>query len=291
MSARLAVVGDVHRRFDEVDVAYFDAAGNDLTLFVGDIANYAHAQGIETARVIGKLKSPALFMPGNHDGVNPGQLLAEVVGSRRVANALGGGQQQRCREIRRELGAVEMVGYSLHDYSFGGVSFTIVAARPHSMGGPNVAFRKYLEAEFGVSKMEESSEKLRRLVDDSRHENLIFFAHNGPTGLGARRDDIWGCDFRKTEGDFGDLDLEQAVAHARSSGKSVLAVIAGHMHHALKGGGTRTWQREESGTLYLNAARVPRRFRDAGGVVHRHHVLVTLEAEGAQAEEMLIAGG
>ncbi len=27
-------------------------------------------------------------------------------------------------------------------------------------------------------------------------DTLIFLAHNGPTGLGGQKDDIWGCDFR-----------------------------------------------------------------------------------------------
>jgi hypothetical protein len=40
--------------------------------------------------------------------------------------------------------------------------------------------------------------------------------------LGDRKSDIWGCDFRPEEGDFGDPDLRTPVDHARPIGKSVL---------------------------------------------------------------------
>jgi hypothetical protein len=69
-------------------------------------------------------------------------------------------------------------------------------------------------------------------------------------------------------------------------GKRVLAVIAGHMHHALKGRGHRTWCVERDGTLYVNAARVPRVFRQ-GGVEKRHCVEVVIERDRATAREVL----
>jgi hypothetical protein len=68
----------------------------------------------------------------------------------------------------------------------------------------------------------------------------------------------------------------------------VPAVIAGHMHWSLQGGGVRRWQVEREGTLYLNPARVPRHFHDADGTYH-HHVSLTLGPDGAVAEEVRVA--
>ena len=90
--------------------------------------------------------------------------------------------------------------------------------------------------------------------------DLLVLSHNGPAGLGDRADSIWGCDFREEEGDWGDPDLTQAIDHARAQGKRVLAVIGGHMHLRTKQGVERPWRTERDGTLYLNAARVPRIF-------------------------------
>ena len=64
--------------------------------------------------------------------------------------------------------------------------------------------------------MQESAERLKELVDECPAERIIFFAHNGPTGLGEDRSDIWGCDFRPAGGDFGDPDLRIAIDHART---------------------------------------------------------------------------
>jgi len=77
------------------------------------------------------------------------------------------------------------------------------------------------------------------------------------------------------------------VRYARARGKNVRAVIAGHMHHHLKGGGQRRWRVERDGTLYLNAARVPRIF-PRGGRTLRHHVELVLDADRVMAREVLL---
>jgi uncharacterized protein (TIGR04168 family) len=91
---------------------------------------------------------------------------------------------------------------------------------------------------------------------------VLFLAHNGPSGLGGQAQDLWGRDFDPDGGDWGDADLRGAIEHARGRGLRVLAVLAGHMHWALRGrpGVQRRWQLQERGTLYVNAARVPRVF-------------------------------
>ena len=162
----------------------------------------------------------------------------------------------------------------------------VIVGRPHSMGGSTLSFAPQLAEAHGVRSLAESTEKLKRCVDDSTSRDLLFLAHNGPTGLGTRRTDIWGCDFRREEGDFGDEDLRLAIAHAVSRGKRVLAVIAGHMHHRLRGGGQRNWVTRQDGILYVNAARVPRIFEERGHVYH-HHIDLRIEDGEAEAIEVL----
>lgn len=281
---RLAVVGDVHLCWDEADVRYFDESDYDAVLFVGDLCGYRQRPGLRVARAIAAMRVPTLVMPGNHDGVHLLHLAAEVFGWRRLAKGLGGGQRRRVRRMERALGSATVCGYSLHPT---GAGVTIVAARPHAMGGPHLPFGRHLRRAYGVGSLAESAEELRALVDRVRDDRIVFLAHNGPTGLGDRRHAPFGCDFRPEEGDWGDPDLREAVDYAKASGRRVLAVVAGHMHHALQGGGTRTWQVETDGSLYVNAARVPRILEREGRRLH-HHVRLEIDAHGVRAREMWI---
>jgi uncharacterized protein (TIGR04168 family) len=285
---RIAVIGDVHLFWGEEDVAFFERSAYDLLLFVGDVADYSQRRALPVLRSIGRLGVPSLFIAGNHDGARLSQFVAEAMGWGRLAHVLGRGQARRCAEMQAALGRVPLCGYSRHPFSIRGFDFAVLAARPHSMGGSQAAFRRYLARAFGVGGIEASAARLRELVDACPLERLVVLAHNGPSGLGARREDIWGCDFRPREGDFGDDDLRLLVEHARARGKRVLAVVAGHMHHELKGGGRRIWSLSRDGTLYVNAARVPRVFVENGRRL-RHHVLLELDGERAAAREVLIA--
>jgi uncharacterized protein (TIGR04168 family) len=287
---RIAVVGDVHVHWDEADLAYFNRSDYDLLLFVGDLARYAHSGGLRVARSLSRLSRPALVMPGNHDGVRALQLLAEISQNRPLIHLLGRGQRKRCAALRRALAPLPMVGYSRHDYSVRGLDFAVLAARPHSMGGPTLGCAPYLSRTFGIASLEESAERLKQLVEECPAQHVIFFAHNGPTGLGNHRSDIWGCDFRPAEGDFGDPDLRVAIDHARARSKKILAVVAGHMHHALAGGGERRWLVERDGLLYINAARTPRIF-DRGQQRLRHHVVLETDGFRTRAEEVLAPSG
>lgn len=283
---RLGVIGDIHLCFDEVDVRQLDEEGYDALLFVGDLAAYSVKGGLEIARRIASLSTPTYVMPGNHDAAHVGQMAAEVLEVDALIPLLNLGQEDREAELADALRPAILTGYSRHTLEVDGRVVEIVAGRPHSAGGPRLAFRPHLDARFGVEDLEDSVRTLTALVDESEADELLFFAHNGPHGLGGKRDDIWGCDFRKEEGDFGDLDLERAIEHARRRGKRVRAVVAGHMHHALRGGGHRRWQLERDGTLYLNAARVPRIFERAGRTL-RHHVELRVDADRVHAREVL----
>ncbi len=284
---RIALVGDVHLRFTDDDVAYFNDSGYDQLLFVGDLAGYANHGALDVARRIARLTRPALVIAGNHDAVRLPHLAAEVARRPRLAQILGIGQGRLCDELADALSPVPLCGYSRHELRFRDQHVSLVVGRPHAMGGSYISFEPHIRERFNVSSIEASAARLSGLVDACESKRVLFLAHNGPSGLGAGRADIWGCDFRKEEGDFGDEDLRLAVEHARGSGRRVLAVLAGHMHHAIKGGGERRWQLDQSGVLYVNAARVPRIFEREGRRV-RHHVAITLSADGAQAKPVLV---
>ena len=276
---KIGVVGDVHLAWDERDTQVLDALGYDLILFVGDLAGYGAQGGLAIARDIAKLRTPALVQPGNHDAVTVPQLAAEVFRTPGLAReALSLGMKARVRQLAKALGPVPLCGYSLH--RFERHALTVVAARPHSMGGPRLGFRRYLARRFGVRTLSDSAARLCALIDGvPAQDRVLILAHCGPRGLGSTRDAIYGCDFRPQQGDWGDPDLTEALTHAAAREKRVLAVVAGHMHHALRGGGERVWHTQRAGVHHVNAARVPRVRRGHQGE-ERHHVRLTLEDDG-----------
>jgi uncharacterized protein (TIGR04168 family) len=173
-------------------------------------------------------------------------------------------------------------------------ALTLIAGRPHSMGGPDLAFAEHMHDAWGVATMAESTARLKLLVDQAGTRDVLFVAHNGPTGLGSEPADMWGNDFRPGGGDWGDPDLAAAIVHARASGRRVLGVIAGHMHLRTKGGDERPWHAERAGVLYVNAARVPRIFAADGAEgmdVHRHHLAVSLTRDAFEVAEVLVTQG
>jgi len=281
---KLAIVGDIHGHWGDEDVRWFNASDRDALLFTGDLAGFRHADTLRIARSIGGLEKPAFLVPGNHDTAPLVAFLAELSGND-LLRRLSTRQGRRHEELRDALGPVVVGGFTKH--ALGDVD--LIVGRPHPMGGSEFSFRRHLEAVYGVSDLEQSAARLAALVDGAR-ERVIFLAHNGPTGLGEHRTDIFGRDFGGREGDWGDADLRAAVDRAVASGRAVLAVVAGHMHHRIQGGGKRAWQVERDGVLYVNAARVPRVFA-AGGTRRsrkmRHHVLLTIDGGRAQAEEVL----
>jgi uncharacterized protein (TIGR04168 family) len=278
-SVRIGVVGDVHLLWDDRDVSLVDRAAYDLVLFVGDLAGYGADGALRVARSIAKLQTPALVIPGNHDAVTTLQLGSEVFyTSEAMRRVLAVGMSGRVASLRRALGSIPLCGYSAHRFESHAV--TVIAARPHSIGGPRIAFARYIARTFGVKTMEDSAARLRALFDAvPSGDRIVVLAHCGPTGLGETRDAIYGNDFRPEQGDWGDPDLAHALQHARAAGKSVIAVVAGHMHHKLRGGGERAWLVESDGVKHVNAARVPRRRRSPRGE-ERHHV--SLEVRGSE---------
>ncbi len=284
---KIAIIGDIHLHFSEADVRYLNESDYDLVLFIGDLTNFGSGKGHKPAFLISRLTKSTLFIPGNHDTVNLLQLVSESLGFRFFAYLFGLGMVRRVKSFERRLGDVTLSGYSSHSFNKTEASFDLVAARPFSMGGPCLNFKYYLRNQYNIASMADSVKKLHRCIDATRFDRIMFLSHNGPTGLGKRRDAIFGCDFKKEEGDYGDPDLAHAIDYARNRGKQVLAVIAGHMHHELKGGGRRQWHEVRHGTHYINAARVPRIFSKDDRLIH-HHVCLTLDNSEVNVREVLV---
>ncbi len=282
---KLAVIGDVHHAWNEVDTAYFNASDHDAILFVGDIYNYSLQRGLKAAAELSRLEKPALLIPGNHDAVHPAQLAAEITRRPSLIRLTSLGHDKRVQALREAVGGVQVGGYSVHQID----DVDVIVGRPHAMGGSSISFAPHLRSAYGIESLDDSIERLRQCVDESSAERVLFLAHNGPAGLGATRTDLWGVDFRREEGDFGDEDLRAAIEYAKIRGKHVLAVVAGHMHHRLAGGGKRRWCEERDGILYVNAARVPRIFEDRTGLIH-HHVDLVIDGTHVEAIEVLRHG-
>jgi uncharacterized protein (TIGR04168 family) len=275
---RIGILGDIHQQFDAVDVDTFNRASYDHLLITGDLADFRAEEALATAAILSKLSCPTLLIPGNHDLLSTRQFLAELGGPDALRRLTARGQAERAAQFKAALDPVFVGGYSLHRITADHPQLTVIVARPFSFGGPTLGCTPYLTKAYGVDSLDASAAKLCELVNTADTTDLLFLAHNGPTGLGETADAIWGCDFKREMGDFGDSDLRTAIDYAQSTGKRVRAVVAGHMHHALKHGGQRTWQVNHNGVAYINAARVPRIF-DQDGRTMRHHIELVIHEE------------
>ncbi|MEH6516051.1 MAG: metallophosphoesterase [Halioglobus sp.] len=282
-SFRLGIIGDLHTHWDSVDVAQFANLDYDLLFFTGDLGGGTQDSSLRVARGISGLRQPTLVMPGNNDTGDIDQLAAELAHQSGVNQLMS-----IARNEDQTTSGITLCGYSLHPVRCADMDIDIIAARPHSMGGPDLSFPEYMQQTYGVLSMADSIARLRQLVDQAQSGRLVFLGHNGPLGMGEQPDDMWGCDFRNPPGgDWGDPDLAAAIEYAVQSGKQVLAVIAGHMHLRTKQGSERPWLIERNGITHINASRVPRIFSGKDDV-YRHHVALTIGANSIEAEEILL---
>jgi len=279
--ARIAVVGDLHSAWQPFDTHYFNQSDYGLLLVTGDLGGSARRDGLAIARSLARLEKRTLILPGNADSPEYAKLSAEFSYQRGRAGLM---DALRPNEGR---GRVEIAGYGLHAFELGKGSVAVISARPFATGGSDFSFPALLEQSFGIRSLAESSERLRSLVDDATSDALVFLGHNGPTGLGHDRAALWGRDFDARAGDWGDSDLADAVAHAVAQRSRPIAVVAGHMHWSLRGGGQRRWTAERDGVVYINAACVPRIVADSGDAVH-HHVALSLGAAGFSVEKVAV---
>lgn len=273
---RIAIIGDVHDQWDEHDAVMLHSLQADLALFVGDFGNEA----VEVVRSIAALDLPKAAILGNHDA----WYTATPWGQRKCP-------YDRATEDRVQmqldlLGEVH-VGYGKLDFPL--LDLTVVGGRPFSWGGREWRTKTFYRERFGIHNFEESADCLMRAVDEAAHNTLIFIGHCGPTGLGDRPESPCGKDWNPIGGDFGDPDLETAIAYAHKLGKSVPLVTFGHMHHSLRH--RKDIQRERLSidahkTIYLNAACVPRIIRTESTCV-RNCSLVTLEQNQVQQASLV----
>lgn len=262
---KIAVVGDVHDHWDHEDEVALKSLGVDLVLLVGDFGN----ESVEVVRSVSQMNLPKAVILGNHDA---------------WYNATDWGIQQcpydRTQENRLQqqldlLGDLH-VGYGKLDFPELGLS--VVGSRPFSWGGSSWKNEKFYRDRCGVSSFEESVERIVTAASKTQSETVILIGHNGPTGLGILPEDPCGRDWKPLGGDHGDPDFEQAIAEIQQLGKAVPLVAFGHMHHTLRH--TKQQLRRaihtSEGTVYLNAASVPRITQNQGDRL-RNFSVVTLE--------------
>jgi uncharacterized protein (TIGR04168 family) len=280
---RIGLIGDLHGAFDPVDAEDLDACEYERLVFVGDLGPGTLEADRKVARAMARLRTPTMVMPGNNDAAHAPTLRAELGHQRGMASLLRKSGATHRSPLVEASADVTWCGYGAHAVRVG-EGVTIVSGRPYSMGGGELSYADALLEQYGVRSLDESRDRLVSLVDSVRTRSVVFLAHNGPTGLGSERDALWGRDFAPGGGDHGDPDLRAALDHAIARGLRVLGVIAGHMHHHLRGGGTRRWLERRGDVVFINPACVPRIVSRDGGV-HRHHVVLRLSDARLDAEE------
>jgi uncharacterized protein (TIGR04168 family) len=271
LTLKIAVVGDIHDLWELEDNAALKHLGVDLALFVGDYGNEA----VEVVRRIAAIDLPKAAVMGNHD--------AYYSASKKGLNAC---PYDRNREdwvqLQMDLLGEAHIGYGKREFPQFGLS--VVGSRPFSWGGSKWRYRKFYRDRFDVRNFDESAELILAAADEAENSTLIFLGHVGPYGLGARPADPCGRDWGNKSGDYGDPDFAEAIALTQQSGKSVPLVAFGHMHHQLKS--TRQLRQrialDAAGTVYFNAANVPRIEQSATGT-RRSFSLVTLSQGKVQS--------
>ncbi len=243
--ATLTVVGDVHRWWRAADAIHLERTRPDLSLFVGDLGD----EDVEMVGKVVELPVPKAVMLGNHD--------AWQSFGRRAATP-------KLREILALRGD-DHLAYGVREVTRGGIS--VIGARPFSWGGQSLRSPELYDEIYGIHTMRQSAAAIVDAARNAQHRDLVILAHNGPLGLGGETSDIFGKDFGKPGGDWGDRDLALAIQRIEGFGLRVRAVIAGHMHHKLvhPRGAERTRFVRRGDTLFLNCAFVPRVRQAANG--------------------------
>jgi uncharacterized protein (TIGR04168 family) len=274
-SIKIAVVGDVHDRWDENDEIALKHLGIDLVLFVGDFGNEA----VGVVRAIAQLNLPKAVIFGNHDGwysiTERGRKKCPY--DRQVEDRL---------QTQIDLFADVHVGYGKLD--FPEFDLTVVGARPFSWGGSKWKHGEFYSHRYGVNSFEESTACMVDAVKTAAHDTVIFIGHCGPKGLGDAAEDPCGKDWKPIGGDHGDPDFAAAIAQSQSLGKSIPLVAFGHMHHQLRHTKHQLRKRldQRRGTVYLNAASVPRIVQTELGW-QRNFSVVTMD-KGVVTEAALV---
>ena len=217
----------------------------DAVLFVGDLGD----GDLRIVKAIKKLSVPTAVILGNHDRAKDrtGELL----------------------RIQLNLFGDLHCGWSMRKWQTPNLG--VVGARPCSSGGGFHISSEVLGA-FGPITLKESVRRIVVAAEDVPPTiPLVILAHVGPTGLGSEVNSLCGRDWKAPSMDWGDKDLEIALDQIRKRRIPDL-VVFGHMHHELKNGSRnrQTFLRDRWGTVYLNTACVPRRFKASNGEMLTH---------------------
>lgn len=259
----IAAIGDIHDQWSDHDNEALAALNVDLALFVGDFGN-------EAVPIVGTIAAstvPKAVMLGNHDA----WYSASPWGQKRCPY-----DRDREDRVQQQLDLLgpDHVGYGHKDLSRLGLS--VVGGRPFSWGGDAWKNEQFYRDRYGVHSFDESGERIKTATAAATYDHLIFLAHNGPFGLGREPEDPCGRDWQPRGGDFGDPDLTAAIEFARDRDRRVSLVVFGHMHHRLRHRSDRLRRivtQDAAGTLYLNAACVPR-LQTLDGTPAHHFMLV-----------------
>ena len=264
---KIAIVGDVHDRWEAADEIALQHLGVDLVLFVGDFGN----ESVQVVREIAAVKLPKATVFGNHDA----WYSASDWGKQKCPYDR---QKEDWVQDQIDLLKETHVGYSKLD--FPELQLTVVGSRPFSWGGDVWKNAEFYKERFGVTSFAESTAKIVAAAETAAYDTVIFLGHNGPVGLGSNANDPCGKDWQPLGGDYGDPDLTEAIASVRKLGKTIPLVTFGHMHHDLrytKQHLRKTFAISSEGTMYLNAARVPRIIQTPQGDKLRNFSLVYLQ--------------
>ena len=261
---RLAVVGDPHGAWDASDAALLEQLLPDALLVVGDLSDGQPRIPAELRR----LPLPLACILGNHD----------------AGKDSSGGTLQRQLQGLGELHC----GWALRELRPPGLA--VVGARPGTAGG-GFQLSRAVRAVFGPLTLEDSA---GRITEAARQADpalpLVLLAHCGPAGLGSAAADPCGRDWKKPACDWGDQDLALAIRCIQAQ-RPLPLVVFGHMHHQLRRGQgqRRSCAVDRAGTVYLNAASVPRHGRDLAGRELRHFSWVELEVADPYRARVLLA--
>ena len=276
---QIAVIGDIHNQWSEEDEAALEKLNVDLALFVGDFGNEA----VDIVKQVAQLSIPKAVAFGNHDAWHT----ATPWGRKKCPYDRT--LEDRVQQQLDALGA-DHVGYSYRD--FPAQQFSVVGGRPFSWGGPDWKNDDFYLERFGVSSMQASCDRIVQAAAQSQFETVVVVSHSGPTGLGDQPEDPCGRDWQPIGGDYGDPDLQSALAVLKDQGKRVPLVAFGHMHHDLRHRKDRQRQRVQvnaDGTLYLNAACVPRIVELESGRYHNFSVVQLENGHAIQASSVWIS--
>lgn len=273
---KIAVIGDIHHQWQLEDNLILEHLGLNLALFVGDFGN----ESVEVVRQIADLNVPKAVIMGNHDA----WYTASAWG--RQQSPYNHDHEDRVKEQLDLLGESH-VGYRKLDFT--ALNLSVVGSRPFSWGGSEWKNKRFLRNLYDVDNFTDSTAKIVANAQETRYNTLIFLGHNGPTGLGDEPEAICGRDWPPLGGDHGDPDFANAINQVRHSGKSIALVTFGHMHHHLRHTRSRLRTRVKTdayGTVYLNAASVPRIIEQNGQKLHNFS-LVSLESGVVRAIDLI----